>query len=1012
MAESLIDEIVDRGKLKADQQFIVDNLDVILSKFEAIKQYKISIGGPGGVGQTVADLKKVKEAQDDIAKATAKLKLAQSEYNEQLQGFRLQTAEANKAAKEAAKDQLGLNTEYERGTKRLAELKRELKDLAFQGKEASKEFKALESEFQTLDATIRKAETSVGEFGRNVGNYQASANTIIEALKKQEGRLQSLTGSYQSFGQKIEVQRNIVLGFSKDTNSAEYKRAVAELITLEIEYEKTGAEVEKTRSVVEGFRRVQEAGSTATGNAASVQKKMADETAKLALEHGKNSDVVKVVSAAVQENGKIVKEAGEAASGAAGKTNLLGKGFSFLKTAANILPGVGIAGIFGLIGTAIVELIAKMAGAGEATKRLAEQQERLVAFGKDVNENVAKEGTELKVLRAKIEDTNLPMATRIANVKSLQDLYPQYFKDLKQEDILNGNAAAAYDQASNAILRKARATAASKKLEEIATKKGDLQDSLGEDVNKFQTKIDQIRANNAKVGEGGFSNKAAVLGTVTADFKNDTGEKIKAIQELTAEEKRYTDKVVNNTDITTEQYRRDNKESKAKHDKQLKDFADFNAQRILIERQTDVIRLQEIIKANEAITANEDEALDKRIAAIYTAGLAQTRIAQLQLKEQEDAINAAEKKEISQKGLTEAQKVAIQRKYIAERIQAEEKYAIAIRDIQAKGVKDTEAILNKQAEDAKLQGPPGSAPGRSSIQDELDRIASEGEKKRKKLQEQQDKDIDQRKAFLAKLREFGFEAIDTIQSIGDGNFDEQKNRVQEEIDLIEKKKQADIDRVNATTLSEQDKAAKLTAINIKAQAEREALERRQREIDQKKAVFDRAVTIGKIIANTALAVVASLPNIPLAIAVGAIGALQIAQVLATPIPKFKTGKTSSYQGPAIVGDGGVPEFIKRADGSIEMTPATDTLTYLGSKDMVFPDLMAMMKANAMPAIGQMPVTMPDGSQKVVDTLNARMDSLEQTIKGKVENHWSIQNGELKKFVKHDQAWVEWVAKSV
>jgi hypothetical protein len=45
---------------------------------------------------------------------------------------------------------------------------------------------------------------------------------------------------------------------------------------------------------------------------------------------------------------------------------------------------------------------------------------------------------------------------------------------------------------------------------------------------------------------------------------------------------------------------------------------------------------------------------------------------------------------------------------------------------------------------------------------------------------------------------------------------------------------------------------------------------------------------------------------------------------------------------AIVGDGGKKEIIERADGRIEITPATDTLTHIGKNDIVHPDAAAWM----------------------------------------------------------------------
>lgn len=64
------------------------------------------------------------------------------------------------------------------------------------------------------------------------------------------------------------------------------------------------------------------------------------------------------------------------------------------------------------------------------------------------------------------------------------------------------------------------------------------------------------------------------------------------------------------------------------------------------------------------------------------------------------------------------------------------------------------------------------------------------------------------------------------------------------------------------------------------------------------------------------------------------GALQTAAVLATPIPKYKTGRKGGKEEFAIVGDGGVSEVVEHKDGSAYLTPRADTLVKLLQGDTV------------------------------------------------------------------------------
>ena len=71
---------------------------------------------------------------------------------------------------------------------------------------------------------------------------------------------------------------------------------------------------------------------------------------------------------------------------------------------------------------------------------------------------------------------------------------------------------------------------------------------------------------------------------------------------------------------------------------------------------------------------------------------------------------------------------------------------------------------------------------------------------------------------------------------------------------------------------------------------------KEKEIERKQAQANRQLAIFDIITNTARAVVAALtstpPNIPLSIAVGAIGAAQLAVAAGAPIPEFREGVTA------------------------------------------------------------------------------------------------------------------------
>ena len=61
---------------------------------------------------------------------------------------------------------------------------------------------------------------------------------------------------------------------------------------------------------------------------------------------------------------------------------------------------------------------------------------------------------------------------------------------------------------------------------------------------------------------------------------------------------------------------------------------------------------------------------------------------------------------------------------------------------------------------------------------------------------------------------------------------------------------------------------------------------------------------------------------------GIMGAVQLATIVATPIPKYKKGTDFHKGGLAIVGDGGVNEIVKEPSRPAYLTPNKDTLLNL------------------------------------------------------------------------------------
>lgn len=213
--------------------------------------------------------------------------------------------------------------------------------------------------------------------------------------------------------------------------------------------------------------------------------------------------------------------------------------------------------------------------------------------------------------------------------------------------------------------------------------------------------------------------------------------------------------------------------------------------------------------------------------------------------------------------------------------------------------------------------------------------------------ENEEKKAAKRKEIQDKSVELFNEVSKLFETAVLAGYDREKNEIQDQINTREEQKTKEIEAVNAEGISAQEKADKIAIINARAQAQKEQLERRQRQIDLERARFERAFNIGQIIAKTAIAVIAQAEKLPfsatLVALVAAIGAAQLATALAQPLPKFAKGtKDSGKAGFAIVGEEGV-EQIETKDGKKFLTPDVPTITYLPEHTKVTPNNELMLQ---------------------------------------------------------------------
>ena len=115
------------------------------------------------------------------------------------------------------------------------------------------------------------------------------------------------------------------------------------------------------------------------------------------------------------------------------------------------------------------------------TKSLEEYEETLFGLHKtrvQGQKSAQDELTNLSLLKQQVENNNISNEDRLKALKRLQDLYPDYFGNISNEDALMGGLSTAYDNVTTAILKKAKAQAAADLITENAKKQIVLEDKL------------------------------------------------------------------------------------------------------------------------------------------------------------------------------------------------------------------------------------------------------------------------------------------------------------------------------------------------------------------------------------------------------------------------------------------------------------------------------------------------------------------------------------------------------
>ena len=272
---------------------------------------------------------------------------------------------------------------------------------------------------------------------------------------------------------------------------------------------------------------------------------------------------------------------------------------------------------------------------------------------------------------------------------------------------------------------------------------------------------------------------------------------------------------------------------------------------------------------------------------------------------------------------------------------AEEEYLIKLDYVR----KTTEAAIDAIEQELNVDNL--SAKDRKKLTEELCKLKADLANKEadaeitaiEKINKAEEKAYKERIKNLKKWLQTASQAVSTIGDLVGTLYDGQLDKIEEESEANTDAHDSEIERIELLKeqkiISEEEAQARKRAAEDKTRKKEEELEKRRQDIQYKQAVWDKAANIANASIATALAITEALPNFVLAALVGAMGAVQVATIMATPIPKYAKGTDNHTGGPAIVGDGGKKEIVVYS-GKAWITPDVPTLVDLPRGTQVLP----------------------------------------------------------------------------
>lgn len=354
-----------------------------------------------------------------------------------------------------------------------AELEKRIAGYAAQSEQAAAAARNYSETVKQVEASQRRLAAAQSDAAKQVAANREQVRQLNYDYKVQAQEVLAVPGSLNAL--RAELKQASIDAANLKLDTPEYAAAaqrVAELTARVSKYEQAMGKFQRN---VGNY-----AGKTFNGLQFSIQQvvrelpslKIGLNTFFLAISNNLPivADQIKMVR---EENRRLLAEAA-AAGREAPKVTSVGKQIvkSLLSWQTALVAGITLITLYG---DKIIDWVGQLIKGRKAIDAAAKAQELYNGVMTEGARNAADELAKLQSLRAIIEDVGSSMDRRREAYDELLRLYPEYFGNLSQEEVMAGNIAAAYDKVTEAILRKAKAEAAQDALSDVLSEELELE---------------------------------------------------------------------------------------------------------------------------------------------------------------------------------------------------------------------------------------------------------------------------------------------------------------------------------------------------------------------------------------------------------------------------------------------------------------------------------------------------------------------------------------------------------